>query len=335
MTTWSRRQVLQGAGVASLGVLAGCGLLAQPAQRPTRVPRIGFLEFNQSAVAASFDEAFRQGLRDLGYVEGETITVEWKAAGSNRERLSELATELVQLPVDIIVVRGDEAARAAKDASPAIPVVMALSGDPISTGLVASLAHPGGHVTGLSAIISQLTGKRLELLKEAVPGLSRVAAFWNPNDPPRVAEFQEAGPAARTLGLELQSLQVRTPADFDAAFAAAQAERADGLLVFAGGLNSGQAPRIVEFAQRQRLPAMFALREHADAGGLMAYGPNYLALHRRAAYYVDRILKGTSPADLPVEQPREFDFVINLKTARALGLVIPQHVLLQATEVSQ
>lgn len=332
---FSRRHLLHGAGTAALGLFAGCGFLAQPAQRTARVPRIGFLEENRNPVGDSLNEVFRQGLRELGYVDGENIIIEWRAADSSHERLSVLAAELVQLPVDLIVVRGNEPGQAAKDASPTIPVVMALSGDPVGTGLVAGLAHPGGHVTGLTALAPQLAGKRLELLKDAVPELSRVGTFWNPSLPPHLPEFDETETAAAALGLQLQSLEVRSPADFAQAFTAALAERAQALLVFTGGLNSSQAPRITEFALRHRLPTMYALREHADAGGLMAYGPSYLAMHRRAAYYVDRILKGAKPADLPVEQPREFEFVLNLKTAQALGLTIPQHVLLQATEVIQ
>src|SRR5438270_9179987 len=241
----TRRRFVQGTGAAGLALLAGCGLLAPPAQRPARVRRIGFLQSGLSSVETSWDEAFRQGLRDLGYVENQNILIEWKAASSN-ELLPELAAELVRLPVDLIVVRGNVVARAAMDASPTIPVVIALTADPVATGLVASLAHPGGQVTGLTAIAPQLTGKRLELLKEAVPELSRVAVFWDPSEPPRVAEFHEAEVAARMLGLQLQSLEVRGPADFETAFAAVLAERADGLLVFAGGLNSSQAPRIID-----------------------------------------------------------------------------------------
>jgi putative ABC transport system substrate-binding protein len=332
--TLSRRQFVQGASLAGLGLVVGCGSLAQPAQRAARMPRIGYLEVAPNPVEATWDEAFRQGLQELGYVEGQNLTVEWRAAAS-REHLSELAAELVRLPVELIVVRGDAVARAVTAASPAMPVVVALTADPIATGLVDSLARPGGQITGLTATAPQLTGKRLELLKDAAPEITRVAAFWNPSEPPRQAEFREAEAAAPTLGLQLQSLEVRDPAAFEQAFAAALAERADGLLVFAGQLVTSQAARIVEFAARQRLPATYVQREHVEAGGLMAYGPSYLAMHRRAAYYVDRILKGAKPADLPVEQPMVFDFVVNLPTAQALGLTIPQHVLLQATQVIQ
>jgi putative ABC transport system substrate-binding protein len=335
MSPLTRRRFVQTAGTAGLGLLAACGSLVQPTPRPTRIPHIGFLEQNPNPAGASLTEAFRQGLRELGYIEGENIIIEWRSADASHERLAALASELVHLPVDLIVVRGNEPAQAAKDASPTMPVVMALSGDPVGTGVVASLAHPGGQVTGLTAMAPQLAGKRLEVLKDAVPELSRVGTLWNPSLPPHLPEFDETETAAAALGLQLQSLEVRSPADFAQSFAAALAERAQALLVFTGGLNSSQAPRITEFALRHRLPTMYALREHADAGGLMAYGPSYLAMHRRAAYYVDRILKGTRPADLPVEQPREFDFVINLKTAQALGLSLPQHVLLQATEVIQ
>jgi len=330
----TRRGFVQATGLAGVALLAACGRLPGQAAPAPRMPRIGFLEQNPNAVGDALSEALRQGLRELGYVEGQSILIEWRAAASPSE-LAEQAAELVRIPVDLIVVRGNEPAQAAKDARTAVPVVIALAGDPIATGPVTSLSHPGGLVTGLTAIAPELAANRLELLRDAVPELSRVAAFWDPGLAPHGPEWRETEAAAATLGLQLQPLEVHSPGDFEQAFAAAVAERAEALLVFTGGLNSSQAPRIIDFARRQGLPAMYALREHADAGGLMAYGPNYAAMHRRAAYYVDRILKGANPADLPIEQPREFDFVINLKTAQALGLAIPQHVLLQATEVLQ
>jgi putative ABC transport system substrate-binding protein len=329
----TRRAFLR-AGLGGVSLLLACDRLpGQPPPAPP-VPRIGYLEMAPNPIEAAWDEAFRQGLHDLGYVEGQNVAVEWKAASSG-EQLTELAVDLVRLPVELIVVRGDAVARAVTAASPTMPVVVALTADPIATGLVTSLARPGGQVTGLSATAPQLTGKRLELLTEAAPQITRVAIFWNPSEPPRQAEFREAEAAARALGLQLQSLEVRGPADFDAAFAAALVERADGLLVFAGQLIVSQDERIVAFAKHHRLPAMYVQRVQVEAGGLMAYGPSQLAMHRRAAYFVDRILKGTKPGELPVEQPTTFDFIVNLQTAQALGLTIPQHVLLQATEVIQ
>jgi putative tryptophan/tyrosine transport system substrate-binding protein len=232
------------------------------------------------------------------------------------------------------VAFGDVAIRALHQATSMVPIVMVNSRDPVGSGFVASLAHPGGNVTGLSTIRVQLTGKRLEFLKETVPATSRVAVLWDPGVPELAAEFSEAEVAARALGVQLQSLGVHGE-DFEGAFAEAIRERADTLWVLASFVMTGNTNRIVAFAAQARLPAMYANREYADAGGLMAYGPSRSAQLRRAAYYVDRILKGTAPADLPVEQPREFEFVINAKTAQALGLTIPQHVLLQATEVIQ
>src|SRR3954470_4018173 len=259
--------------------------------------------------------------------------MEWKLADNGDALMPAFAADLVRLQPDVIVVRGESAARAARTATSTIPIVIALASDPVGAGLVASLARPGGNVTGLVNISPLLSGKRLELLTQAAPGLSRVAAFTDPSEQARVNDLRETEAAARALGLQLLALEARGPGDFEAAFAAAVAERAEGLVVFAGPLNSSQRSRIIEFTAKQRLPAIYALREYADAGGLMAYGPNYQDLHRRAATYVDKILKGAKPADLPIEQATKFNLVINRRAAEALGLTIPGSILARADEV--
>jgi len=242
---------------------------------------------------------------------------------------------LVQIPVEVIVTAGTPPIRAAMQATRTIPIVMATSSDPVSAGLVASLAQPGGNVTGMTNVSSELSAKRLELLKEALPGVSRVAVLWNSIDPIKQGEFRDTQFAARTLGLELQSLAVRSPDDFEQVFDLAARDRAGALLTFPDFLVNSRRRQVVDFATRHRLPAIYPLREYADDGGLAAYGPNLAHQFRRAATYVDKILKGAKPADLPIEQPTRFDFVINLKTAQALGLTIPQSVLNQATELIQ
>jgi putative tryptophan/tyrosine transport system substrate-binding protein len=329
----SRRQVVQGAGTVGLGLLAGCGRLPWQEQPPAKVPRIGFLSGTSAVSGAAAVEAFRQGLREHGYVEGQNIVVDYRFAEAEADQRRALAAELVQLPVDVIVTAGTLAVRAAKDATATIPIVVARGDDLVAFGLVASLARPGGNVTGLSTIALQLSQKRLELLKEAVPGASRVAVFWNPAIPERASEFSELASVAEALGVQLQSLEVSGTEGFESAFEAATRERADALLTLDNALTSVYRSRLVDLALRSRLPMISADRALAEAGGLMSYGPNFNEQYRRAAYYVDRILRGAKPADLPVEQPSTFDFAINLKTAQALGLTIPHHVLLQATEI--
>jgi putative ABC transport system substrate-binding protein len=322
-----------------LGLLAGCGRWpgqAQPAAQPApRAARLGFLS---GAVEASYTETlavFQQALAELGYVGSSSIAIETRFAAGRPDRLPDLAAELVQIPVELILAPGTVAVRAAKEATTTIPIVMVRGEDPVGFGLVESLARPGGNVTGLTIMVLQLAGKRLELLKEAFPALSRVGVLWNPAITERVSEFSETEAAARALRVQLVSLEVRQPSDFDAAFDMAISERVDGLLTLDNILTVIHANRVATLAVKSGLPLISQNRELAEAGGLMFYGSSNVAQFRRAAYYVDRILKGAKPAELPVEQPREFDFVINLRTAQALGLTIPQHVLLQATEVIQ
>jgi putative ABC transport system substrate-binding protein len=320
-------------------VALGAGALAVPLasfaqKQPTKVYRIGFLFVGNPAAAAHFLEAFRQGLRELGYVEGKTFVLEVRYSEGRFERLPELARELVGLKVDVIVTPNDVAIAAVKRETQTIPIVMATSTDPVGTGFVASLARPGGNVTGLSSISPELSGKRLELLREVVPGLSRVAFLWNPDVRGALLDYKETEGAARSLRLQLQSVEVPRAEDLDRAFSAITNQRAQALVLPAGNpvafANAGQ---IASFAQRNRLPSIYAQMEYVDAGGLMSYGPSTPEMYRRAAIYVDKILKGAKPADLPVEQPTRFELVINLKTAKALGITIPQSILARADKV--
>jgi putative ABC transport system substrate-binding protein len=323
----NRRRFLQAA--ASLGLLTGCGRLPWQAQSPAPIPRVGLLGLR---TVASLPEAFRQGLRELGYVEGQNVVVEHRVADGSLDRLAELAVELVALPVDVIVAENTPAALAARQATSTIPIVMAI-GDPVRAGLAASLARPGGNVTGLTGGPEQLAGRRLEIFTEALPGVSRVAVVWNPTNPLKVRQWTETESAARTLGVQLVSMEVRAPEELDHAFAAGSPPAAEALLVFAEDLTASHAGKIVDLVAKTGLPAMYETRPFLDAGGLMAYGASAPGLFRRAAYYVDRLLKGARPEDLPIEHPREFEFVINLKAARAIGLTIPPQVLAQASEI--
>jgi putative ABC transport system substrate-binding protein len=329
----TRRQLVQSAGVVSLGLLACCGRLPGQAQPPPRVPRIGWL-----APDASADNlvAFRDGLREFGYDDGRNLVVEVRMIGDQIERLPAEAVELAQQPVDVIVAIGSEATVAARNATATIPIIFPSAGDPVTTGLVDSLARPGGNVTGIANLVPQLSGKRLELLKDSVPGLSTVAYLWDPTVPQAPASWRETQVAAQELRLHLLSVEVSGGApDLDGAFETAVSQGAGGLALPAATVNLRNRERIVALAAQHRLPAIYPQTALVAMGGLMAYGTNTAARFRRAAYYVDRVLKGAKPADLPVEQPTTFDFVINLRTAETLGLTIPQHVLLQATEVIQ
>ncbi len=323
---------------AFIGVIAG-GLLAAPlaaeAQQAAKVPRIGFLGNSTAALEANLVGPFREGLRELGYVEGRNILIEYRWAEGQYERFPALIAELIALKVDVIVTAGTPAALAVKKATTSIPLVMAAVGDPIGVGLVASLARPGGNVTGLSAIAPELEGKRLELVREVVPKLSSIAVLWNPDNPFHAGSLKETRAAAQVLGIKVQLLGVRVSEEFPAAFAAILRERPGALLVLADRLFLHNRARIVDFEAKHRLPGVYAYRELVEAGGLMSFGPSYPGMHRRAAYYVDKILKGAKPADLPVEQPTKFELMINLKTAKALGLTIPPSVLLRADEVIQ
>jgi putative tryptophan/tyrosine transport system substrate-binding protein len=304
------------------------------AQQPKKIAKIGVLFASTPAATAHFVEAFRQVLREHGYIEGKNFVLELRYGEARAERLPELARELVSLKVDVIVAATDPATAAVKRETQTIPIVMANSSDPVGSGFVASLAHPGGNVTGLSSLSSELSGKRLELLMEAVPRLSRVTIIWNPDVRGALLDYKETEGAARSLRLQLQSVEVSRADDLDRAFSAVTKARAQGLIVPGPNpvllANRGQ---IVSFAQENRLPAMYGQGEFVDAGGLMSYGPSIPDLWRRAATYVDKILKSRQPADLPVEQPTKFELVINLKTAKQIGLTIPPNMLARADKV--
>ena len=321
-----------------LGTLAG-GLLAAPlaadAQTAPTIAKIGLLSVTTPVVLASSIEAFRQALRGLGHVEG-TFVLEVRYGDGRFERLPELARELVGLKVDVIVTTTDQAIAAVKRETRTIPIVMTYSSDPVGTGFVASLARPGGNVTGLSNISSELSGKRLELLREVVPGLSRVAFLWNSDVKGALLDYKETEAAARSLRLELQSVEVSRVEDLDQAFTVVTRERAQALVVPPGNpvgiKNYGQ---IASFAKKNRLPSMYGGKYYVDRGGLMSYGPSLPAMYRRSAAYVDKILKGAKPAELPVEQPTKFELVINLKTAKELGLTMPRSLLQRADQLIQ
>jgi len=306
------------------------------AQQPKKVPRIGYLSPTDAASESARSEGIRLALRERGHIEGQNIAIEYRYAEGKRDRYPELAAELVRLKVDIILVSTGTFIQAAKNATKTIPIVMTgLAADPVEAGLVESLARPGGNVTGITNLARELGGKRLELLKEAVPKLARVAVLYDPTTPTNVIEVKEVLPvAARALRLTLQPWEVRAADDFDRVFAAMGKQRPDGLYVPPGGpLMFANGKRIAGFALKSRLPSVYANREAVDAGGLMYYGADQADSYRRVAYYVDKILKGTKPADLPVEQPTKFELVINLKTAKQIGVTIPQKVLGRADKV--
>jgi ABC-type uncharacterized transport system substrate-binding protein len=307
--------------------------LASEAQQTGKVYRIGVLETMSATLNTANLDAFRQGLRELGYVEGQNFVIEYRSADGRPERFPGLATELVRLKVDLIVTRGTPAVLAAEKATGSIPIVMATSADPTLFGVVSNLARPGRNVTGLSTIAVELAGKRLELLKEAIPRIARIALLANMSSPASASQWRQIEGAARSLGLEPQLLDVRAPEEFARVFDNAIKQRADAILVANDTLTQTNLRRIVDLSAKHRLPSIFASREFVDAGGLMAYGPNFTDLYRRAATYVDKILKGSKPADLPIEQPTKFDLVINLKTAKALGLTIPQSILVRADQI--
>ncbi len=302
------------------------------AQQAKKVPRIGMLIPVSPAAAAGNIDAFRQGLRNRGWVDGQNIAVETRYS-ERAEWLPDLAAELVQLKVDVIVTWGTPAARAAENATSTIPIVMAAAIDPVGTGLVSSLARPGGNLTGLSSGGAELSGKALELLREIVPRVTRVAVVWNPDNPAEKVKVKETQAAAQALGVRLQSLEARDPNELESAFAAMTRERAGALLVQHELVFLTHRKRIVELAAKNRLPAMYERKEYVDVGGLMSYGVSFPENFRRAATYVDKILKGSKPADLPVEQPMKFELIINLKAAKQIGLTIPHEVLARADKV--
>ena len=314
-------------------VILTAPLIAE-AQPPQTIPRIAYLALRPGPCTDSPPcEGFVQGLRELGYAEGTNILLEYGSSAGHLEQLRAQAAEVVRLGVHVIVTQGPLATRAAKDMTRTIPIVMAGDFDPIGDGFVASLGQPGGNITGVTTLSRELTGKRLELLQDTVPGMVRVAVFWNPTEVSGARQLRDTEDAARGLGLQVHALEVRGLDDFAGAFAAARTARAEGLIVLAGpGLGEHRA-RLVELAARHHLPAMYWRREFVAAGGLMSYAASQHAMARRAATYVDKILKGAKPADLPVEQPTKFELVINLQTAQALGITIPPMLLFQADEV--
>ncbi len=303
------------------------------AQQPKKVPRIGYLSAASPSAIAARTEAFRRGLRELGYVEDKNIVIEWRYAEGKLDRLPALAAELVRLKVDVIVSAGPTPTRAAKEATSTIPIVMAADSDPVGSGFVASIARPGGNITGLSTLAPEISGKQVELLKEIVPTLSRVAVFGTSTDPGNTQSLRETELAAAALGVRLQFLDVPSLKDVETAFRAASKGRANAVLVLNSPVFISQRTQLANLAVRSRLPAMYYRREYVEDGGFMSYGVSYTDLDRRAATYVDKILKGTKPADLPVEQPIKFELVINLKAANQIGLTIPPNVLVRADRV--
>ena len=314
--------------VAALG-----GTAITDAQQPKKVARIGFLASSSSERVKSRLSAFQQGLRELGYVEEKNVIIEYRSAEGKFERLPEIASELVRLKVDLLVVEGAPAAHATKNATSIIPIVIGNAADPVGTGLVASLARPGGNITGLSDFNLGVVTKRLELLKEVVPSASRIAVLWNPTNPTNPLQLKETQVAAPGLGVTLLSLEAKGADDIERAFSAIRKERPAALIVIGDPMFGTQQKRITQLTIKSRLPAIYGAPESVDAGGLMSYGTNFADLFRRAATYADKILKGTKPADLPVEQPKKFEFIINLKAAKQIGLTIPPNVLVRADKV--
>jgi putative ABC transport system substrate-binding protein len=316
--------------VAALVLFFG---VAAEAQQSAKVPRIGFLFGLSPSVSTDRVEAFRQGLRELGYTEGKNIVIEYRWAEGKIERLPDLVTELVRLKVDVIVTTGPSPTRAAKEATVTIPIVMAWDYDPVGNGFVASLARPGGNITGLSTLAPEISGKQLELLKEIVPKVSRVAVLGSSTVPGNAQALRATELAAGALTVQLQYLDVLGPKDIETAFQAARKGRADAVLALASRVLFSHQTQVADLAVKSRLPAIYGDPEHVEAGGLMTYGVSITDLFRRAATYVDKILKRTKPGDLPVEQPKKFEFIINLKAAKQIGLTIPPNVLVRADRV--
>ena len=319
--------------ITTLGILLGS--LAAQAQQTGNVYRIGFLGNSTAALEANLVGPFREGLRDLGYVEGRNVLIEYRWAEGKYDRFPALIGELLALKVAVIVTAGTPATLAVKKATTSVPLVMSAVGDPVGTGIVPSLSHPGGNITGLTAISTEMDAKRLELLREIVPSVSYIALLWNAASPLQVLAEKQVQAAAQVLRMRVLSLGVKTEEEIKSALAVMARERPDALLVLADRLLLHHRALIMDFATRHRLPGVHAYRELVEAGGLMSFGPSYADMHKRAAYFVDRILKGAKPGDLPVERPSTFELVINLKVAKALGLTIPQSVLLRGTEVIQ
>ena len=325
-----RRDFLTALCVAVVAVPLACA-----AQDARQLPRIGFLGNSTATLEANLVRPFQEGLRDLGYVEGRNILIEYRWAEGSYERFPSLINELLAMKVDVIVAAGTPAALAVKRATTSIPLVMVAVGDPVGTGLVASLRRPGGNATGLTSIAPELEGKRLELLREILPKISRIAVLWNPANAYQITSEKEVQAAARVLHISLISLPVSSPEELRNAFAVIPREHAEAVIVLADRIFLHNRERIAEFATRNRLPGMNAYRELVEAGGLISFGPSYAAMHRQAATYVDKILKGAKASELPIEQPAKFELVINLKAAKAIGLTIPQSLLLRADDVIQ
>jgi putative tryptophan/tyrosine transport system substrate-binding protein len=309
--------------------------LAVGAQQAGKVYRVAFLGASSPALESELVSAFRQGLRDLGYIEGQNIVIEYRWAEGHYDRYPAFVTEAVSLKVDVIVTEGTPAAIAARDGTKAIPIVMGVIGDPIAAGVVSSVARPGGNITGLTSMSPEIDAKRLELLKELVPGASRVAVLWNPANPNNRARIPTMQAAAKSLRLTLELVGAEDGDQLEKGFGAIVAARSQALMMESDLVLLSRRERIVDFATKRRLPGLYAYREFVEAGGLASYAPSYPAMFRRAATYVDKILKGAKPADLPIEQPTKFELVVNLKTAKALGLTIPQSLLRRADEVIQ
>jgi putative tryptophan/tyrosine transport system substrate-binding protein len=313
-------------------ILLGAGAIVK-AQQPAKIPRIGFLSPTFPSTNPARREAFRQGLRELGYVEEKNIVIEWRSAEGKRDRLPALAAELVRLKVDVIVTAGPGSTRASKEATSVIPIVMGQDSDPVGNGFVASLARPGGNITGLATLAPEIGGKRLELLKEIVPKLSRVVVLGTSTSPGSAQQLKEVERAAGALGVKLQYLDVLDPKDIETAFREAGKGRAEAVLTLGSSILLSHRAQLADLPVKNRLPAIYAQPEYVEAGGLMTYGVSITDLFRRAATYVDKILKGRKPADLPVEQPIKFELIINLKAAKQIGLTIPPNVLARADKV--
>ena len=322
-----------GAMLIALSAMLFVLCVSASAQQPTKIPRIGYLTGASFSGQLPRTDAFHQGLRELGYVEGKNIAIEWRYAEGKLDRLPALAAELVRLKVDVIVTGGSTITRAAKEATVTIPIVMAQDNDPVGNGFVASLARPGGNITGLSILAPEISGKQLELLKETVPKLSRVAVLGNSTLPQYALVLREIELAAGAFGVKLQYLDVLAPRDIEPAFRAASKGRAEAILVLGSSVNFSHRKQIVNLAVKSRLPSIYRSRVFVEDGGLMNYGASFNDLDRRAAIFVDKILKGAKPADLPVEQPTKFEFIINLKAAKQIGLTIPPNVLARADRV--
>ena len=322
-------------GALALTLVLFAPTLAANAQQATRVARIGILEPGHPAVQGHLIEAFRLGLRELGYQEGRNVVLESRFAEGKLERLPELAADLARLQVNVIVAAGTPAIKAARQAAPTTAIVMSAVGDPVAEGFATSFARPGGNITGVTVQSPELSAKRLQLLKEAVPRLSRLAIVWDPRIVHEINGFKEAGEVAPSLGLVLLSFPVKRPDDLESAFARMARDGANGVFVFPNSITSNYGHRIAELAAKYRLPGVSGVRELAEAGGLLSYGPVRADNYRRAAAFVDKILQGVKPAELPIQQPTKFELVVNLKTAKVLGLTIPQSVLVRADEVIQ